>query len=131
MAKTTPKEKRQRLAGNSEFLQKLISVLENEKVSKEQLAEKLGLDNVKKITDGVLLNAVRLAGNSKFLANITEKASGRVKRTLPQYSIKKGLVVPGWQLEGRGIGDGQRYEMTFGSRKGIITLHPIDDCQGE
>jgi hypothetical protein len=118
------KERRRRLANDSDFLKKLVSVLEKERLSREQLAEKLDIADVKKISDSVLLGAVRLAGNSKILENLIEKTVVRTKKG-PQYSVKKGLVIPAWQLEGKAIADGQKYEMTFGSKKGIITLRPI------
>jgi hypothetical protein len=120
------KERRRRLANDSDFLKKLVSLLEKEKLSREQIAEKLAIDDVKKITDSVLLGAVRLAGNSKILENIIEKTVVRTKKG-PQYSEKKGLVIPAWQFEGKGIADGQKYEMTYGSKKGIITLRPINN----
>jgi hypothetical protein len=118
------KEKRRRLANDSDFLKKLVSLLEKEKLSREQLAEKLAIDDAKKLTDSVLLKAVRLAGNSRILENLIEKTVVRTKKG-PQYSVKKGLVIPPWQFEGKGIADGQKYEMTFGSKKGIITLRPL------
>jgi hypothetical protein len=118
------KERRRRLANDNDFLKTLVSVLEKERLSREQLAEKLDLADVKKISDSVLLGAVRLAGNSKILENLIEKTVVRTKKG-PQYSVKKGLVIPPWQFEGKGIADGQKYEMTFGSKKGIITLRPL------
>ena len=120
------KERRRRLANDSDFLKKLVSLLEKEKLSREQIAEKLAIEDVKKITDSVLLGAVRLAGNSKILENIIEKTVVRTKKG-PRYSEKKGLVIPAWQFEGKGIADGQKYEMTYGSKKGIITLRPINN----
>ncbi len=120
------KERRRRLANDSDFLKKLVSLLEKEKLSREQIAEKLSIEDVKKLTDSVLLGAVRLAGNSKILENIIEKTVVRTKKG-PQYSEKKGLIIPAWQLEGKGIADGQKYEMTYGSKKGIVTLRPINN----
>lgn len=120
------KERRRRLANDSDFLKKLVSLLEKEKLSREQIAEKLAIEDVKKLTDSVLLGAVRLAGNSKILENIIEKTVVRTKKG-PQYSEKKGLTIPAWQFEGKGIADGQKYEMTYGSKKGIITLRPINN----
>jgi hypothetical protein len=35
-------------------------------------------------------------------------------------------VIPAWQFEGKDVADGQKYTMTFGSRKGVITLRPVD-----
>lgn len=122
-----PKLKRQRLANDKVFLKKLISFLEKEIMTKEQLAEKLGLDNVKKISDSVLLAAIKLSGNSIFLDNLIEKTTrGRVKKGA-QYSQKKGLVVPSWMFEGMDVIDGQKFTMSYGKRKGIITLKPVDD----
>ncbi len=96
-------------------------------MTKEHLAEKLGLDNVKKISDSVLLAAIKLSGNSIFLDNLIEKTTkGRVKKG-PQFSQKKGLVVPSWMFEGLDVIDGQKFTMSYGKRKGIITLKPIDD----
>lgn len=121
-----PKMKRQRLANDKVFLKKLISILEKEIMTKEQLAEKLGIDNAKKISDSVLLAAIKLSGNSIFLDNLIEKTTrGRVKKG-PQYSQKKGLVVPSWMFEGMDVKDGQKFTMSYGKRKGIITLKPID-----
>lgn len=118
--------KRQRLSKDKDFIKKLLSFLEKEQLTKDELAVKLGLDDGKKITDSILLGAVRLAGNSDFLLNIKEKTGGRAKRTQPQFSTKKGLVIPAWQFEGKDVADGQKYTMTFGSRKGVITLRPVD-----
>jgi hypothetical protein len=121
-----PKLKRQRLTSDKAFLKKLISILEKEIMTKEQLAEKLGLDNAKKISDSVLLAAIKLSGNSIFLDNLSEKTTrGRVKKG-PHYSQKKGLVVPSWMFEGMDMIDGQKFTMSYGKRKGIITLKPID-----
>lgn len=121
------KMKRQRLANDKVFLKRLIAILEKEITTKEQLAEKLGLDNAKKISDSVLLAAIKLSGNSIFLDNLIETTSrGRVKKG-PQFSQKKGLVVPSWMFEGMGLVDGQKFTMSYGKRKGIITLKPIED----
>ena len=122
-----PKLKRQRLVSDKEFLNKLISTLEKEIMTKEQLAEKLGLDNVKKISDSVLLAAIKLSGNSIFLDNLSEKTTSRRVKKVPQYSQKKGLVVPSWMFEGKDVIDGQKFTMSYGIRKGIITLKPIDE----
>jgi hypothetical protein len=124
---TETKQKKPRHSADKVFLKNLISFLEKEPLTKDQLAKKLGLDGGKKVTDTILLAAVRLAGNSDFLKNIKEKTGGRVRRNQPQYSAKKGLVIPAWQFDGKDVVDGQKYEMTFGSRKGIITLRPVDD----
>jgi hypothetical protein len=124
---TETKKKRQRLSTDKEFIEKLVSFLGKEQLTKDELAAKLGLDGGKRITDSILLGAVRLAGNSDFLQNIKEKTGGRAKRAYPQFSTKKGLVIPAWQFEGKDVADGQKYAMTFGSRKGIITLRPVDD----
>ena len=128
---TKPKAKRARLTIDQDLLKKLVSLLEKEKMTKEQLAEKLELGNAKKISDSVLLSAVKYAGNSAFLANIIEKAGGRAKKG-PYYSAKKGLVVPAWLFEGKEVIEGQKYSMTFGSRKGVITLKPTftEDVDG-
>ncbi len=129
---TETKPKKPRYSANKDFLKKLISFLKKEPLTKDQLAEKLNLDGGgKRITDSILLGAVRLAGKSDFLKNIKEKPSGRVKRTQPQFSAKKGLVIPAWQFEGKDVLDGQKYEMTFGNRKGVITLRPIGDGAAE
>ena len=125
MTETT--QKKPRLSADKVFLKKLISFLEKEPLTKDQLAEKLGLEGGKKVTDSILLSAVRLAGNSNFLENIKEKTGGRVRRNQPQFSMKKGLVIPAWQFEGKDVADGQKYDITFGTRKGVITLRPVDD----
>ena len=125
MTETT--QKKPRLSADKVFLKKLISFLEKEPLTKDQLAEKLGLEGGKKVTDSILLSAVRLAGNSNFLENIKEKIGGRVRRNQPQFSMKKGLVIPVWQFEGKDVVDGQKYDITFGTRKGVITLRPVDD----
>jgi len=124
---TETKIKRPRLSTDKDFLEKLVSFLVKEQLTKDELAEKLGLDDGKKITDSILLGAVRHAGNSDFLKNLKEKTSGRAKKIHPQFSTKKGLVIPAWQFEGKDVADGQKYDMTFGSRKGVITLRPVDD----
>lgn len=129
MTKTT--QKKPRLSANKVFLKKLISFLEKEPLTKDQLAKKLDLDGGKKVTDTILLAAVRLAGKSDFLENIKEKSGGRVRRTQPQFSAKKGLVIPAWHFEGKDVVDGQKYEMTFGSRKGVITLRPVNSGGAE
>lgn len=129
--KPEPKVKRRRLSNDQEFLKKLLTLLEREKFTIEELAEKLGLDSPKQINDRLLLAAVKLCGNSGFLANIIEKKGGRVKKG-PQYSAKKGLIVPAWMFEGKEIIEGQKYSMTFSSRKGSITLKPTiaEDVDG-
>ena len=121
-----PTTKRARLTINHDLLKNLVSILEKERMTKEQLAEKLGLDSAKKISDSVLLAAVKYAGNSAFLANIDEKAGGRAKKG-PHYSAKKGLSIPAYLLDGKGIVDGQKYTMTFGIRTGIIKLTPAGE----
>lgn len=122
---STPKLKRRRLSTNQELLKKLLSLLEREKLTKEELAAKLELDNPKQINDSLLLAAAKISGNTNFLANILEKEGGRTKKG-PQYSVKKGVIVPAWLFEGKGVEDGQKYEMKFGGRTGKITLIPID-----
>jgi len=125
---TETKQKKPRHSTDKAFLKKLLTFLEKEQLTKDELAEKLELDGGgKRITDSILLGAVRLAGNSDFLKNIKEKTGGRVRRNQPQFSMKKGLVIPAWQFEGKDVADGQKYDITFGTRKGIITLRPIDD----
>ena len=122
---TSPtKQKRQRLASNKEFLKNLVSVLGKECLSKEQLAEKLKISDAKKLTDSVFLAAVKLEGNALFLDNLIEKTtSGRVKKG-PQYSARRGLMIPARLLEDKEIKDGQKYTMKYGIRTGIITLTP-------
>mgnify|MGYP001050257007 FL=1 len=120
--KDKAKQRRVRLGNDREFLGNLVAILEKEKLTKEDLAQRLGLDNAKKISDTVLLAAVKLAGDSSFLANLGGKTTGRIKKGA-QYAPKKGLVVPAWLFEGKNIADGQRFEVQFG-RMGIITLRP-------
>lgn len=122
---STPKSKRKRLSTNQELLKKLLSLLEREKFTKEELAAKLELDNPKQINDSFLLAAAKISGNTNFLANILEKEGRRAKKG-PQYSVKKGVIVPAWLIEGKGVEDGQKYEIKFGGRTGKITLIPID-----
>jgi hypothetical protein len=126
MATTTPKQKKSRLSSDKEFLKKLVTMLEKEKLTKEQLAAKLELDGAKKVTDSILLAAVKFAGNSGFLSNIVEKTGGR-ERKGPEYSSKRGLVVPAYMFDGKDVADGQKYEMNYGIRTGIITLKPLGD----
>ena len=121
-----PKAKRVRLAGNQDLLKKLVSILEKEKLTKAELAEKLGLASANKLTDSVLLAAVKFAGNSKFLDNMVEKKAGGRVRKSPKFVEKTGLHIQPWQFEGRSVAEGQRYEVSFG-RKGIITLRPTSD----
>jgi len=118
-----PKQRRQRLAGNKNFLKNLVSVLRKECLTKEQLAEKLEISDAKKLTDSVFLAAVKLEGNSIFLDNLVEKTVGRAKKS-PQYSAKRGFVIPAWMFEGKNVADGQKYAMQYGIRTGIITLTP-------
>ena len=121
--KATPKQTRVRLANDKELLKKLVSLLEKEKLTKEELAAKLNLDT-KKLNDSVILAAVKHARDSKFLDNLIEiKAGGGVRKD-PKYSLKTGLKIQSWQFEGRDIADGQRYTVTFG-KKGLITLRPV------
>lgn len=122
---TTPTQKRVRLANDKELLKKLVSLLEKEKLTKDELAKKLAIGDAKKINDSFLLAAVRLSGDSKFLNNIIEKAGGRVKRN-PQYSEKAGLKIQSWQFEGKKTVDGQKYTVHFG-RTGVITLRPTKE----
>lgn len=131
MAEKTTKIKRRRLSNDQDLLKKLLTLLERDKFTKEELTAKLELDSPKQINDSLLLAAVKLAGNSAFLSNIIEKAGGRAKKG-PQYSEKKGLVIPAWMFEGKDVAHGQKYTMTFGSRKGFITLKPTisDDVDG-
>ena len=126
-----PKLKRQRLTSDKVFLKKLISILEKEIMTKEQLAEKLGIDSVKKISDSVLLAAIKQSGNSIFLDNLSEKTPGGRVRKGPHYSQKKGLVVPSWMFEGMDVVDGQKFTMSHGKRKGVITLTPVDESNGD
>ena len=132
MKEKTTKIKRRRLSNDQDLLKKLLTLLERDKFTKEELAAKLELDSPKQITDSLLLAAVKLAGNSSCLSNIIEKAGGRTKKG-PRYSEKKGLVIPAWMFEGKDVPDGQKYTMTFGSRKGIITLKPTmsDDADDD
>jgi hypothetical protein len=123
---TTPKTKRRKLSKDQDLLKKLLTLLERDKLTKEELAEKLELDGPKQINDGLLLAAVKLAGNSNFLSNIIENnGGGRRTKKGPEYSAKKGLVVPAWILQEKGIAEGQKYEVTYGIRTGIVTLKPI------
>ncbi len=131
MEEKTAKIKRRKLSTDQDLLKKLLSLLEKDTFTKEELATKLELDSPKQITDSLLLAVVKLAGNSTFLSNIIEKAGKRAKKG-PQYSEKKGLVIPAWMFEGKDVTDGQKYTMTFGSRKGNITLKPTvaEDVDG-
>lgn len=128
MAENTPKAKRRRLSNDQDLLKKLLTLLERDKFTKEELAEKLELDGPKQINDGLLLAAVKLAGNSNFLSNIIENnGGGRRTKKGAQYSEKRGLTVPAYLLDGKGIVDGQKYTMTFGIRTGIIKLTPAGE----
>jgi len=118
----TPKQKRVRLSSDTEMLKKLVSILESEKLTKQTLAEKLGLTDAKQISDKVLLAAVKFAGNAQILSNIVEKTTKRSKKG-PEYSKKKGLLIPAWIFEDRTVEDGQQYDVELG-RKGIIHLRP-------
>ena len=118
-----PKQRRQRLANNKEFLKNLVSVLRKECLTKDQLAEKLEISDAKKLTDSVFLAAVKLEGDSIFLDNLVEKTAGRAKKG-PQYSAKRGLTVPSWMFEGKNVADGQKYTLKYGIRTGVVTLTP-------
>lgn len=122
-----PKAKRRRLVNDQELLKKLLTLLERDKFTKEELAAKLELESPKQINDSLLLAAVKLAGGSAFLSNIIEKTGGSRARKGPQYSSNKGLIVPAWMFEGKELVDGQKYTMNFGIRTGIITLKPMDE----
>lgn len=122
---TTSKQTRVRLANNKELLKKLVSILEKEKLTKDELAAQLNIDS-KKLNDSIILAAVKHAGNSHFLDNLIEKKAGGGVRKDPKYGLTSGLKIPAWQFEGRGITEGQRYTVTFG-RKGLITLRPVAD----
>jgi hypothetical protein len=122
--KSSTKQKRQRLASNKEFLKNLVSVLREECLTKEQLAEKLDISDPKKLNDSVFLAAVKFEGDSIFLDNLIEKTTvGRAKKG-PQYSTKRGLIIPSWMFEGKNVADGQKYTLKYGVRTGIITLTP-------
>jgi hypothetical protein len=121
---TTPKQTRVRLANDKELLKKIVKILEKEALTKEQLAEKLFIDDPKKFNDSCLLAAVKLAGNSNFLNNLIEKKAGGGVRKDPKYVIKTGLHIQHWQFDGRDVAEGQRYAVQFG-KNGIITLRPV------
>ena len=118
-----PKQKRQRLSSDKEFLKKLVSVLGKECLTKEQLSEKLNISDAKKLTDKIFLAAVKLEGNALFLDNLVEKTSGGRAKKGAEYSQKKGLIIPSWMFEGKDLIDGQQYIVEFG-RKGIIHIRP-------
>ena len=126
MEQNPSKSKRRRLSTDQDLLKKLLTLLEREKFTKDELTAKLELDSPKQINDSLLLAAVKLAGNCAFLSNLIEKTAKRAKKG-PQYSKKKGLVVPAWMFEGKDVTHGQKYTMSFGSRKGFITLKPTID----
>ena len=121
-----PKQKKSRLSSDKEFLKKLVSLLEKDKLTKEQLAEKLGFEKGKKISDSILLSAVKFAGNSGFLSNIIEKKGGPARKG-PEYSAKNGLVIPAYMFEGKDVVEGQKYDMNYRIRTGIVTLKPVGD----
>lgn len=123
MTKETTKAKRRKLAKDQDLVKKLLTLLEKGKFSKEELAKKLELNSSKQINDGLILAAVKLAGNSSFLSNIIENTGKRTKRG-PQYSVKRGLIIPAWMFEGKDVADGQKYTISFSSRKGFITMKP-------
>lgn len=127
MGTPTPsqKAKRRKLSTDQELLKKLLTLLEREKFTKEELAAKLELDGPKQINDSLLLAAVKLSGGSAFLSNIVEKTGGRRSEKGPEYSAKKGLVVPAHMFEGKGVVEGQKYEMNYGIRTGTVTLKTI------
>ncbi|MBU1565091.1 MAG: hypothetical protein KJ630_05620 [Proteobacteria bacterium] len=125
MTTTAPKT-RSRLSSDKEFLKKLVTILEKDQLTKEQLAVALGLENGKKISDSILLAAVKFAGNSSFLSNIIEKKGGPARKGI-EYSAKKGLIIPAYMFEGKNVADGQKYEMNYGVRTGIVTLKPVDE----
>ena len=125
-----PKPKKSRLSSDKEFLKKLVTILEKEKLTKEELAGRLKLDSGKKISDSILLACVKLTGNSGFLSNIVENSAGGGVRKNPKYAEKTGLHIQPWQFEGRGVTKDQRYTVQFG-KKGIITLRPVVDEDGD
>ena len=118
------KVRTKRLSNDTDKLKLLISHLSNESLTKTALAELLQVEP-KALNDSVLLAATRLAGNTKFLDNlVVSKAGGGIRKN-PQYAEKRGLIIPTWQFENKGITNGQRYAVEFG-KKGIITLSPVD-----
>jgi len=118
------KIRRLRLSSDKNFLMTLIATLSKEICTKEQLAEKLGLPDAKKINDTVLLAAIRLQGDSIFMENLIEKRTSSKIRKNPTFSKKRGLVIPASMFdEKQVVAEGQQYIVEFG-RKGLIHLRP-------
>lgn len=126
---SSPKQRRKRLASDQEFLKKLIATLSKEICTKEQLAEKMGLAT-KKITDSVLLAAIRLQGDSIFMDNLIEKRPAAKARKGAIFSTKRGLVIPAWMFDGKQVVDQQKYIVEFG-RKGLVHLRPRDEVDSK
>jgi hypothetical protein len=120
---STKKTRRKGLKSDTDKLNKIIDLLTNSKegITKSELAKKLAVDKIL-ITDGVLLEAVKIAGNAKFLENLDRQSPGK-SAVKPKYNVKKGLLVQPSLFANRGIADGQLYDVQFG-KKGIITLRP-------
>lgn len=116
-----PRQKRVRLGSDKDVLKKLVAILSKEKVTKQELAGRLNLD-AKKLTDSVFLAAVKLQGESSFLANLAEKTGGRAKKGA-SFKGNRGLLIPAWMFVGKNPEDGQEYIVEFG-RKGLIHLRP-------
>lgn len=125
-ADAAPQAKRSRrkgLKGDFEKLQEIIEVLTKSRLTKKELAEKIGVEKGL-LTDGALLEAVKLAGNAKFLENLDRQPPGRSEQ-LPYYNEKKGILISQQLLKGHNIANGQKYTLQVG-RKKIITLRPLD-----
>lgn len=126
----TKKTRRKGLKSDKKVLQQIIDLLIESKdgITKGDLAKKLNVDKIL-LTDGVLLEAVKIAGNTKFLENLDRQPPGK-SEVKPKYNVKKGLLIQPSIFANRGITDGQLYDVQFG-KKGIITLRPQDNKEGE
>ncbi len=120
----TKKTRRKGLKSDKKVLQQIIDLIIESKdgITKSDLAKKLNVDKIL-LTDGVLLEAVKIAGNAKFLENLDRKPPGK-SEVKPKYNVKKGLLIQPSLFANRETTDGQIYDIEFG-RKGIITLRPF------
>jgi hypothetical protein len=120
------KDKKKRLATDKTMLEKLVEKLGKKPMTKQQLAEEMGIDNPKTINDSVILAAIKLTCNSDFLKNLVQKKAGKARKNV-QYVEGRGLQITPWQFQGKNIPDKQRYRVEFNDKTKVITLHPTDD----
>lgn len=126
----TKKTRRKGLKSDKNVLQQIIDLLIESKdgITKGDVAKKLNVDKIL-LTDGVFLEAVKMAGSAKFLENLDRQPPGK-SEVKPKFNVKRGLLIQPSLFTNQGVVDGQLYDVQFG-KKGIITLRPQDTKEGE